>query len=56
MFYMVSEHLPPGHLPPVSWVRVRVRFRVGVRVRVGVPKGEVYDRMYAAGGNCLGEE
>ena len=39
----VTGQLPPGHLPPVFWVRVRVRVRVRIKVtvnaRVGVPGG-----------------
>ena len=30
---MISGKLPPGHLPPVSWARVRVR--VGVELEPG---------------------
>ena len=43
--YLVSRQLPPGHLSPVSWGRVRV----GAELE----PGEGY-MMYATGGKCTG--
>ena len=47
-----TGQLPPGNLPPISWVRVRIRIRV--KVGVAVRLTFVCDRMCVTESKCPG--